>query len=233
MHVGGQSAGDVGEFGVNAFGELDGADGRLFCDGNQHGGVRLDRSQAQSRQGAGHDDLGHVAHRHDAGGVGADDGAFKFGGGGGVDFTFYNILVAEVIEETTGGIVVDALGGGNQLGERHAVGFHLLGREPYLELAGIAALDADLRHAANGKQTGAHHAVGNSAQVEHCGGVGCQSDNHHLAEYRRLRTHLGGVYAGGEFLANESQALGDGLAGDVYVRVPVKLDIHHRKAGGG
>ena len=205
----------------------------LLGDGDEYGGVALDRCGAQAWQGAAHAHVGHVGHGDEAArGVGAHYRGAQLLGRGAVELAFDDVLLAVVVYDAARGIVVEGLDGGGELVEAHAVCLHALGRESYLILALVAALHRYLRYAAQGEQPRAHRAVGDGAQVEHRGGVGREADGKHLAQYRRCRAHDRSIDAGRQLLGHCGEALAHGLAGAVEVGVPVKLDIDHRETRG-
>ena len=147
--------------------------------------------------------------------------------------TAHDVFVPVFIDDSSIGILIHVACSSHHLGQGNAVVFHACRVQPDLVLLDVAAQHGNLCHTAHGEQAWTDGPVGKRTQVEHRGAVGCQSDNHQLAQDGRLRSECRVAHIVGQLLADDGQLLRHNLASQVDVRSPVKLHPDDREAVGG
>ena len=192
----------VGNVLEDALGEVDGADTGLLCHCNDHSGLALDGADTQARLFPGNGHGCDIGHGHYAVVVAADHSQGQVLHLAGVNLALDYVLVAVVVYHAAGSILIHSLCGLEHFFHGDTELLHTLGRELYLVLAHVATEHRHLAYAAQCQQARSNGAVGDGAQVEHAGRVGCEADYHYLAEDGRLRTHGGLLYARRQFVGH-------------------------------
>ena len=183
MHVGRQVLLQVGDGGVQSFGQLDGAGVGLFGDGQQYGGLATFGSQTELGLLGTDAHVGHVLQGHGHSALsGLDDRCGHLLHVLGGDHSSHYVFVAVFVDDTSVGVLVHASGYGHHLAECHAVMLHLLRVNQDLILLDVTSEHCHLGHASGGQQSGTECPVGQRPQVQHRGAVGCQAYDHQLSE---------------------------------------------------
>ncbi len=177
----------VGKCGLYTFGKRYSALIGLFSHSNDNSRFGFDGCGAEAWLCAGNFHTGHIGKRNDAGGVGSNDGHGKFVGVGGAHGTFYYIFVAEIIDDSARGIVVQPFDGFHHFGQRDTHGSHSFGENLNAVFAHVAAYHAHLAHAAHGQQARTDYFFSQCAELEQRCAVGCKADYQHFAENGRTR----------------------------------------------
>ena len=230
MHVG-QGAAQGFDRAVELLGEFERVGIGLLGNGDEYGRHAPLRSDTELRRTAADHHVGNVAYRN-GGAVGGElhHAGSQQGGVAHRQHTAHDVFVSVFIEHAARSVDVHVAHGGFHFGERYAVMPHASGCKTYLILFDVAADDRNLRHARRREQTGTDGAVGNAAQLLQRAAVGGQSDNHHFAEYRRLRTQHRLSDRGRQRLADSRQFFGNDLTRFIDVCFPIEFDPYDRKA---
>ena len=182
MYVCRQVALQLVERTVELFGELQRAGVWLLGHGEEHRGVCLLARCSELRRLVAHLYVCHVGKRYDALAVLLHDARPELVEVVGRRYASDDVFVAVFIAHAAVGVGVHATCARHHVGERNAEVLHLAGADEYLILLYVAAMHADLCHAARGEQVRTDYPVGIRPEVLQRGLVARQTDDEHFAE---------------------------------------------------
>ena len=108
---------------------------------------------------------------------------------------------------------------------------HAFGMNQDLIFLDISSQHGNLCHTSGGKQTRTDRPVGHRTEIEHGRAVCRQSDNQQFSQNGRLGTQCRLAYIVRQSVVYSRQFLGNNLAGQVNIRIPVELNPYDREAG--
>ena len=221
----GQGGTEGFEFLLDRTGELDGVGAGLFGDGEHDARLAVDARLAAFHEWSSLADFGDVAEKDvRAAWCGLDDGVSEVGrilDSGEVADEFFLVGFEE---EAAGGIHIRFAEGCLDLVERDAIADEFRGIDEHLVFLEVAALDSDLGNSGDREESALEVPLGKAAEFHRADlrVVTGKPNGHDLAHDRGDRAEEGSD-AVGEGFADTLDALGDDLAGEVDVGLPIEL----------
>ena len=223
----------VRQCGVEAFGQFERADVRLFRHGHHHAGFAFERCGAHLRCAVADFHFGNVGERHRHLSDAFDDGLPQVFGIVCGEHAPYDVFVAVFVKDAAGGVAVHLLHGTHHLAQPDAVVFQPCRVHECLVFLDVASEHRHLCHASRGEQPGAYGPVGQCAQVAHGGGVfGGKCHEHEFAQDGRLRTQCRGFHPRRKLAAEGGNLFRNRLTGTENVGAPVEFHPYDGEAGG-
>ena len=220
----------VGELMFESLGQLDRAGLVLLGHGEQHGGFGSLRRNAQSRGLGADTHLANICQRDRLTIFGQfDHTACNLLCLLGCEHTAHDELVTILIEHTARRVERHILRCRQHFVHRHSQQTQLLRREQHLILLDVATDYGHLSHTARREQARTNGPLGNRAQLLERGLLGCKTDDHHLAQDRRLRTECRLSDICGQCVRDCREFLGYNLASTINICIPIKFDPYDRE----